>query len=65
MKGLWGRMESTNKGPVSVNEEYIAESILQPQAKIVDGYAPAMPPYQGQLKQEHIDALIEYMKTLK
>ncbi len=64
-KGLWGRAEQTNKGPITVDADYITESILQPQAKLVNGYQPVMPPYQGQLKQDQINAIIEYIKTLK
>ena len=64
-KGLWGRKEATNVGEVDVTEDYLRESILQPQAKIVNGFAPAMPTYQGQLKDTEISGLIEYIKTLK
>lgn len=64
-KGLWGKTEQTNKGPVTVDADYITESILQPQAKVVNGFAPVMPSFQGQLKPDAINAIIEYMKTLK
>lgn len=64
-KGLWGRNEQTDKGAVTADADYITESILQPQAKVVNGYQPVMPPYQGQLKQDQINAIIEYIKTLK
>ena len=65
MKGLWERTEKTSAGDVKVDADYITESIWQPQAKIVEGYPPAMPPFQGQLKQEQVNAIIEYIKTLK
>ena len=64
-KGLYGRDEKLTTGEtVNVNENYIVESIRDPQAKIVDGYPPAMPAFP-QLKTGDIDALINYMKTLK
>lgn len=63
-KGLYGREEQTDKGAVKVDDAYITESILNPMAKIVVSYPAAMPPYQGQLKQDQIDALIAYIKTL-
>ncbi|MEN9798577.1 MAG: Cytochrome oxidase, cbb3-type, subunit, partial [Pseudomonadota bacterium] len=44
-KGLWGRKEKTSAGEVDVDEAYVKESVLQPAAKIVEGYPPAMPPY--------------------
>ena len=43
---------------------YIRESILDPNAKIVKGYAPAMASYQGQLSEEQIDGLIAYIQSL-
>lgn len=42
-KGLWGRKEDTNSGPVTVDDAYFAESVRNPQAKVVTGYPPAMP----------------------
>ena len=48
-----------------VDENYIRESILQPQAKVVQGYpAMGMPSYQGQLSDDDITGLIEFMKTV-
>ena len=64
-KGLWGKKEATNAGAVDVTEDYLKESMLQPQAKLVNGFPPAMPTYQGQLKDSEITALIEFIKTLK
>lgn len=66
MKGIFTRREQMKDGSaVTVDENYLRESILEPQAKIVQGYAPVMPTYQGVLKNEEIDALIAYLKTLK
>jgi len=65
-KGLYGRQESTDKGPVTADDNYIKESILEPNAKIVAGYEGVkMPSYKGQLDDKQIAALIEFMKTLK
>ena len=65
-KGLYGSKHALEGGAdVVVDDDYITESIYQPAAKVVKGFAPAMPSYQGQLKQEQVDALIAYMKTLK
>ena len=49
---------------VNVDENYLRESILEPQAKVRAGYKPVMPTYQGQLKDEEIAALIAYIKSL-
>jgi len=49
---------------VERDPNYIRESILNPNAKVVQGYAPAMPSFQGQLGEEDLDGLIAYMRTL-
>ena len=65
-QGLWGKQETTDKGAVTVDDNYIKQSILEPNAQIVAGYEGVnMPSYQGQLDDEQITALIEFMKTLK
>jgi cytochrome c oxidase subunit 2 len=65
-KGLWGKLETLADGStVTVDENYIRESLLEPQAKLVSGYAPAMPTYQGKLSDQKITGIIEYLKTLK
>jgi cytochrome c oxidase subunit 2 len=64
-KGLFGKHESFEDGSsAAVDENYIRQSLLQPQAKIVKGFAgKTMPPFV--LKDWKVDALIEYIKTLK
>lgn len=64
-KGLFGREVRLQGGnSVVADEGYIRESILQPNAKIVEGFAPTMPPYQGQLSERELNGLIEYIKSL-
>lgn len=66
-KGLWGaKGHETESGPVDVDENYITESILNPNAKISKGFPKGvMPTFQGAIKDEEIAALIEFIKTLK
>ena len=65
-KGLYGRQENTDKGSVTVEDNYIKESILEPNAQIVQGFEGVkMPSYKGQLDDKQITALVEFMKTLK
>jgi cytochrome c oxidase subunit II len=65
-KGIYGAPQPLADGSsVPVDENYIKESILNPQAKIAQGYAPVMPSYQGVLKETEIQALIAYIKSLK
>ena len=47
----------------TVDENYIRESILEPNARIVKGYAPGMPP-QPNLTERDIAGIIEFIKSL-
>ena len=62
-KGLYGRQEDTSAGAVTADDAYLKESILQPMAKIVTGYPPAMPPQQ--VNDTELASLIEFIKSLK
>jgi cytochrome c oxidase subunit 2 len=64
-KGIWGKTEETDHGPVKVDESYVRESILDPQAKIVAGFPPTMPPFRGQITDTEIDEITAYIKNLK
>lgn len=47
-----------------VDEAYLRESILNSQAKIVKGFTPLMPTFQGLISEEGLAALIEHIKSL-
>jgi len=65
-KGIWGKQEEMSDGStVKIDENYIAESILNPGAKLVKGFPPSMPSFQGVVNETELKALIEYIKTLK
>ena len=49
---------------VIADENYIRESILNPGAKIVSGFKPIMPTFQGQVSEENLMALVAYVKSL-
>ncbi len=51
-------------GSVTADDDYLRESILNPQAKVVDGYQPVMPTFKGQVNEEELLQLITYIKTL-
>jgi cytochrome c oxidase subunit II len=57
--------ELANGTSVAVNEAYVRESILTPQAKLVAGYQPLMPTFQGLVSEETVMALVEYVKSLR
>ncbi|ANM32219.1 hypothetical protein ABI59_11815 [Acidobacteria bacterium Mor1] len=63
--GLYGIEHAlVGGGTAVVDENYVRESILEPQATIVAGYDPVMPTYQGRLSEQDISALIAYLKSL-
>jgi len=63
-KGAFGKQEVMRDGTrVDVDENYIRESILEPQAKVVAGYDPVMPTYKGRLKDQDLTAIIEFIKS--
>lgn len=66
-KGLFGSQVTLDDGStVTVDDAYLRESILDPNAKIVKGYSrDVMPNNQGTITEDEINALIEYIKTLK
>jgi cytochrome c oxidase subunit 2 len=63
--GVFGKPVQLDDGrTVMADENYIRESILNPQAKIVAGFKPIMPTFQGQLTEESLGALVSYVKSL-
>ena len=67
-KGLFGKSHKMADGTdVVADENYVRESILTPNAKIVAGYpSPSlMPSFQGTVKDKDIDAIIAFMKAIK
>jgi cytochrome c oxidase subunit II len=49
---------------VKADENYVRESILNPTAKIVKGFKPVMPTFQGIVSDEQLNALVAYVKSL-
>lgn len=65
-KGLWGSQRSFSNGPgVVADRAYIEKSVWEPNSQVVTGFPAVMPSFQGQMKPEHVTAVINYMKTLK
>jgi cytochrome c oxidase subunit II len=62
--GTWDEQRPLTDGTtVLMDEDYFIESILQPNAKIVQGYPPAMPPYPN-LTERQLQGLVAYMKVI-
>jgi cytochrome c oxidase subunit 2 len=65
LAGIYNRPQLMQDGDtVTADDNYLRESILNSRAKIVKGYPPIMPSYQGQLSEEQILQLLAYIKSL-
>jgi cytochrome c oxidase subunit II len=63
--GLFGREQPIEGGQtIRADEAYIRESILNPQAKLVAGFGPIMPTFQGQITEDQLVQLIAFIKGL-
>jgi cytochrome c oxidase subunit II len=49
---------------VVADDSYLRESIMDSQAKVVDGFNPVMPVFKGQVTEEQVMQLVAYIKTL-
>jgi cytochrome c oxidase subunit 2 len=65
LTGVFGNEVKLQSGETIVADEtYVRESLMNPLAKIVAGYQPIMPTYQGQLSEDQIVQLIAYIRSL-
>ena len=51
-------------GAVVADEQYLRDSILNPQKDIVAGFPRNMPSFQGQISESEVFSLIAYLKSL-
>src|ERR1700738_2454553 len=66
LAGVYGsKLKLTNGSEVLVNEAYLRDAILNPSQHITAGYAPIMPTYQGQVSEDGLIDLVEYIKSLQ
>lgn len=65
LDNLYGAQEQLDDGTnIVADENYLRESIVNPGAKIVAGYANVMPSYAGQLSDDQLNQLLAYIKSL-
>ena len=65
LANLWGSQVELQTGSrVIFDEAYVRESIVNPQAKVVAGFQPIMPTYQGLVTEEQLLQLIAYVRSL-
>jgi cytochrome c oxidase subunit II len=63
--GVFGKPVQLEDGRmITADENYLRESILDPGAKVVKGFKPVMPTFQGLVSEEQLNALVAYVKSL-
>ncbi|WP_158819853.1 cytochrome c oxidase subunit II [Granulicella sp. S156] len=66
LAGVYGsKLTLTNGSQVLVNDAYLRDAILSPSQHITAGYSPIMPTYQGQISEDGLIDLVEYIKNLQ
>jgi len=65
LQGLFGKPVQLEDGRmITADENYVRESILDPGTKVVKGFKPVMPTFQGLVSEEQLSALVAYVKSL-
>ena len=65
LKGIFGKPVQLQDGrTILADDNYVRESVLNPTAKVVSGFQPIMPSFQGQVSEEQLNALVAYVKSL-
>jgi cytochrome c oxidase subunit 2 len=63
--GVYGHSVKLTTGEtLTADDAYMRESIVLPKAKVVLGYSPIMPSFQGQLTEEQLNNVIAYLRAL-
>jgi cytochrome c oxidase subunit 2 len=66
LAGLFGRKVFLTDGQTLIaDESYVRESIENPQAKLVAGFGPIMPTFQGQVTPEQLIQIMAFIKSLQ
>jgi cytochrome c oxidase subunit II len=66
LAGLFGRqIQLANNQTIVAEEVYLRESIINPQAKLVEGFGPIMPTFQGQVTEDQLMQLLAFIKSLQ
>jgi cytochrome c oxidase subunit 2 len=64
LHGLLGREVHLSDGrSLIADEAYIRDSVLLPRKEVVAGYEPIMPSFAGQISEEDLLAIIEYIRS--
>jgi cytochrome c oxidase subunit 2 len=67
-KGILGRSTTVITGgaerSITVDEDYLHQSIIEPAADVVKGFQPIMPAFSD-LSKDEVSALVEYLEGIK
>jgi len=65
LDGKFGTEEELDDGSkVTIDDNYIRESIMRPAAKVVAGYPASMPPFEGRVSDEEMADMLAYIKHI-
>jgi cytochrome c oxidase subunit II len=65
LAGVYGaELTLTSGQKTTADEAYLREAILNPSEHVTQGYSPIMPTYQGQISEDGVISLVEYIKAL-
>ena len=66
LEGLFGKpVQLEGGGTVTADERYIHDSVMLPKKEVAAGYAPIMPSFQGQIAEEDLLDIVEYVKLVR
>lgn len=66
LAGVYGsKLTLANGDQVTVNDAYLRDAILNPSQHVTAGFAPIMPTYQGQISEDGLIDLVEYIKNMQ
>ncbi len=66
LAGVYGaKLTLTDGSQLLVNDAYLRDAILNPSQHVTAGFAPIMPTYQGQISEDGLIDLVEYIKNMQ
>ena len=66
LAGVYGaKLTLTDGSQMLVNDAYLRDAILNPSQHVTAGFAPIMPTYQGQISEDGLIDLVEYIKNMQ
>ena len=66
LAGVYGsKLTLTDGRQILVDDAYLRNSILNPSEHVTAGFAPIMPTYQGQISEDGLIDLVEFIKNMQ